>query len=528
MSMSPAILGKVYKALNRSAYDLAAGLHEDSLNDFLAAHWKSEGTGPGSVYIGGGRLTELEMNYEYVVDAPARIELAPLTDAQFKRVFSLWLPTVPELGRYLQLPAELAEGVAALGSIADRPPPNVRVTVPAIKIKIVTDPGPQVTLPLRVRITGYVALVNEAGSHVVRIVPVAVKLEDPNRVERLLDEQLAKLFKAQTSEKDDPDCVALKKVILHIVNVVLANRIGSFVQSFTLPLPIGLFNGVSISDVALNIGDKLLVVLARVSAVRFEQMLDLFTEASDLKPEAVVPFADRVSKAAEKGAESTTGSNRKAVSTTSLPRIAKFPNRGLFLWMHQRFFQTLAQKLLVLDQHDEHYGEWTIFKYGYGWFLRTWAPMASVSANALDVALQFQGGGWAKGCIETHCGDLCHTISARAKAQPAAQVETAFYFESNQELWMASRLSKPFAILWDVDGLPWPFNDLVAFIFDVFSNYGEIFAIILGQQWRRKLLTIPTQFPGTGLKFGVKFDKQIVKDPEDTALMALGEIHFSP
>lgn len=516
-------LRKAFQLVASSGYELAAGLREDSLNDFLVSHWKTETSSSSSVYRGGGRLDDLELSYEYAVAAPGQLDLAPLTDAQFQKLYASWVATIPELSRFLGSPEGLPKEVQKLGSIADQPPPNVRVTIPKLKLMIKTDSGPQVTLDIGIRATAYIAVYKESGRHVVKITPIDVRLVDARSVAKAVDEALARLG---IECRDNGDCIALKKVIFHIANVVLAKQIGSFITKLELPLPIDLFDGVAINNADLEIVDDLMVVLANIAVVSAAPSPARAGLVETNDPEELRRFAERELQSAEADFKSGPGNDRKAAGVENLTANTRYPNRGVFLWLHQRLFQLLADKLLVMEDGKEHCDTWFIFKFCYGWFMKTWAPVAKILGNSLDVDLGFQGGAWAKACITTHCGDLCHTISATATAKPKARVETTFYFDNN-ELWMSSK-PQPFFVDWEVGGLPWPFNKFIEFFLEVLTNLTLVFIVALGKRWKRKLTTLPSYFPGTSLTYTAAFDQYIVKDPDDSALMALGEVDFKP
>jgi hypothetical protein len=101
-----------------------------------------------------------------------------------------------------------------------------------------------------------------------------------------------------------------------------------------------------------------------------------------------------------------------------------------------------------------------------------------------------------------------------------------FFFDNqNRELW-TSLAAQPFVITWTIGGLPWPLNDAVAGLLDIFTNLGVAFIAAFGIRWKQKLTTVPDYFPGTQLKYDLNLDQQVVADPSTGALMVAGTVNF--
>jgi hypothetical protein len=516
-------LKRVFNVLSNSDFDLAAGLREDEFNNFFAAHYKHEFAGNGGVYVGGGRLEDLKLNYSYKVETPVVIALSPLTSKGFARVLASWFSTVPELSDYSTIPNPLPKNAA--GAISDPPPPNVIVRAPKMALTIKTDSGPQVTIEFSLRVTGYITATTTPNQVQIRITPIDARIDDPGAFKTQVDVALKKLG-FRLAAGNDPDCIALRQVIFHIANVVLASKVASFVKELDLPVPIKLFDNVSIVSAGLDIVEKLVVVLAKVgvtsSALESSQVLP-----TGDNPEALKDATSLALKRAEAEFRESGGSREKAAKIAELKKIPNYPARGLFLLMHQRFFQLLADRFLVLSQSETGGGSWGPFFYKYGWSMKTWGPVAAVVGNGLQLSVNAEAGAWGEAGMHTHCGDISARLGASADALPAKFMAT-FYFDNNsRELWVTVD-PQPFTLQWHIDGLPWPFNDLVAKFLDVFTDLGIAFIVLLGVRWKRKLTTLPSTFPGTSLQFVLTLDKQIVADPSSGALMAAGSVDFKP
>ena len=497
--------------LNDTNYDVAAGLSEATLNDFLQAHWKAEEATQTSVYKGSGRSDELAISWSYHVTAPAVISLAPLTAARFAPIYRNWLRTVPEVSRHLVDP-RLPSPPPKPGIIGDAPPPNVQVSASAIHVELKTDTGIDVGLDVSMVITGFVETTNDSGNRVLRITPIDARITNQGTIQSELRRLLG------MHKLDDPNCVALEKLILYIVNVVLANRIGSFVREFGLPVPIKLVNNLTLGDLTVLIVEKHIVLLAHlgseVSVARIAPELEQLREPDS---EILRALAARKSTSVNQYALP----QNQILRTQVISPAADWPSRGIFIILHQRFFQALVSTMGV-DQRQDKCEGWAIFKICWGYFLKLWGLVATVVDTGLIVRGKFDGAGYGKACIETHCGDACVGLSAEAKADPTILAQ--FSFQSS-EFWMGAS-PVPFPVKWEVGGLPWPFGDVVGWFLDVLTGLAEVFLAAIGYQFRTKLTTLPANFPGTNLQYTPMFDPQILKVPNLPALAVLGEIHF--
>lgn len=524
MRVGDALLKKVAKILSASAFDVAGGLREDEFNNFLTAHYygqQSPDGKPGGIYAGGGSLDDLGLKYSWTVDAPIVTTIAPLSAAKFKPLVEGWIASVPELNSFGVPPTKLPK--YASGILSDPPPPNIQLKAPKMTLRMAYDPAkPPAVLSFSMTATGFVSVTTSGNEVTVRIVPIAVRLDNPGAFRKAVAATMKKLgFREKAG--GDPDCIALEQLIRHVVNAVVAPRLSSFVKEFGFPVPIKLFNNVAILSVDLAVVDKLIVVMAKVgilSTADFTLALSRTSRADEIEASK-----DRLLSQAEAEFALGAGNQEKRAKIKQLKTASTYPNRGLFLLLHERFFQVLANALLVVSASHEDGGSAGPIFYRYGWSMRTWDPHANIVGNNLEVSVNVEGKAWAQAGIHTHCGDVTAGLSATADALPA-KTTTVFYFDNhNRELWM-SMAAKPFDIIWSIGGLPWPLSDIVATLLGIFSNLGVLFIAALGLRWKNKLTTLPDHFPGTQLKYDLALDKQVVADPATGALMVAGSVNF--
>jgi len=521
VTVDGSILRAIAARLAASTFDVAAGLREDELDGFLKAHYQqqSQGGHPGGVYIGQGSLDDLGLKYSYSIGSPVTIALAPLSNAQFSRVMQSWMSTVPEIDSF-------GTPQAGVPTLTDVPPPNVQLQAPSITLSVSATDGsinPPATLTFSMTATGFISVTSSGGQAVVTIVPIDIRLDNPGTFQAALSALISALG-FRDNAPPDSDCVSLKKLILHIVNSVIAPKLSSFVKEFHFPVPISLFDGVLITSVGLDVVNKLLVILANVSKSNaVTAHLDVFAiSPSDAKTRA----NDATTYAQEEHAKLIAGGAGGVPPVTVLQDAITYPNRGIFLLMRQSFFQTLADALLVTSASNQGSSGGTIF-YRWWWSMRTWNPITAIAGNGLAVSVDVQGSAGAEVGIHTHCGDISAGVSASASATPA-RADTVFSFQNqSRELWMSLAL-RPFTVNWTIGDLPWPLNKVIAALLDLFTDLGIQFIVAFGLRWKRKLTNVPDVFPGTQLTYDLSLDQNVIADPGTGALLVAGTITFKP
>jgi hypothetical protein len=502
-------------ALHASTYDVAAGLSEATLTDFFAAHHGAEEASEASVYRGKGRAAELGLSWSYHVKTPARLDLLPIAPAAFARIYTGWMRTVPELARFVDAKRTLGSEPNEAGTLADDPPPNVQLQVANIEVVVETDTGIRVPFNYAVTITGFIEIGEDGDGRVLRIVPIAAKVTDPAALNALVASAVPK-----AAGMPAVDCVELRKLILYLLNVLIANRIGSFVRQFGLPVPIDVVQGVTIADVGMEVVDDLLVLMGRLSTTP--------PVVSDEQTALASGDHDRIMMAAQSLKSAPIGvlANAETLPVRSLGEraaLGAWPARGLFIILHERLFQALAATVGYQTSAESCRSAFGL-KGCLGYALRLWGVTAQVRPNGLHIAAQFKGSGWLRVCISTHCGDKCHKVSANPESRPDFD---AMFAIRGRELWMAAKPGA-FDIRWKIGGLPWPFNRLIEWALNTLSDVALLFARILYKQFEQKLTTFPEVFPGTTLRYTPTLDRQILKDPAQPALMILGELDFLP
>ncbi len=532
MPVTSETLSNVAKILDANSCDFALGIREDTINDFLDAHFRAESASPKSVYKGEGHVDALKLGYKYEVQAAATLDISPISPTAFSKIFSSWIAGVPELARYFERPADPGPHISGL--LADAPTANVQVYARRVHLDINTDTeGITVALDFSIKVTAFAEVVHEAGRTFVRLTPIAARIDEPGRFLADLDKKLEALGLLKDTEKnsdlaalddggkvvDDPNCVSLRKLIFYIANVVIAGRISQFVQNFEIPVPIKLIPGVEISTVDLEAVENLFVVLATVSVTQMAN--EMPNTLFECDPEDMLPALEQLKSADE--LMTLQREDAAEFSVVELQKSKNYPDRGVFVLLHERLLQKLANKYLVISKRNEHCGGWTIFKYCYGWFVRTFDPLIELVNARLVGFISIQGGGWIKGCIHTHCGNICKTVSATLNGRPGVAAD--FQFRNRNELWVIAH-PIPFIPNWQIGGLPWPFNKLIGFFLDILTVVIEGFLLLLKNSFTFRVFTFPAEVPGLPIKIAAKFDANLIAGPK--LVIAVGELDFEP
>lgn len=513
--------------------DVAAGLREDTLNDFFDAHHKSEQGSPTSVYKGGGSISSVKLDFSYEIAKAAKVDLAPLSNEEFKKIYTSWLLTVPEIARFKDLPDDLPQDEKELGTVFDSPPPpNVAINVQDLHLKVSAkpenEPPIEVTFKLGIRVTAFLESVLTNGRSVLRLTPVAARIRDrgafESHIDSVLEEKNLKESSIESINGDEPDCTSLRRLIIFLANEIIASRLSQFVKEFELPTPIDLFDGFSINTIELEIVDDLVVALGKVTKTLSSNAIDDETERllNEESGEELVKMHDEISKMIQ----GISVDESKIVSATpqSVDELENYPDRGVFLVIHQRLLQLIADEFLVFKQSRQECRTFLgIFKGCYDWFIRVWNPRVSLSSNSVILTTDLKGGGGAKICIKTHCGDKCHRVGASLDGDPRAGALVVF--KGAKEIWIDPKLIS-FPHKWNVSGLPWPFSKFVSWFLKLLSSV----ALLFGKKWvnryQKRIVKLPEQFPGTTLKYDARFDRHLVRLPGTDALAAIGEIDF--
>ena len=358
-------ISKLSKAVSSSDFDFGVGIREDAINDSFDAHFTVEATSPSSVYEGEGKIDELKLAYTYSVKAAPKLDIAPITQTRFKKIFGSWFDSVPELAKLANSPADA--GTCIAGHIADAPP-NVQVTASRINLSVQSQDGAiGVTLDFSIKITAYVQIEQLNGRTILRLTPIDARLDDPQALKKSLISQLA----GKGLEVESSDCVSWQKLIIYIANVIIAGKVSQFVKEFELPVPIKVTDGLAITQVSLELVDNLLVVLARVDASQVAQFApdEIFLNSPESLETAVSSLKQDLARV-----DAALKAESKKAKIVPYNNIASYPDRALFVVINESFLQKMADKLIPMAKDDEKCLSVLIVKFCYGRLNRVLNP----------------------------------------------------------------------------------------------------------------------------------------------------------
>lgn len=488
-------------------YDVAAGVGEDVLNSFATAHHAHEHAKPANVYRGKGDLTDLRLSYEYDIPSPATFDLAPIPDGA--RSYRRWVISLPEV---------LGErGENNIHELVASTEANVKVHVPRVDIAITPTGGQPARLSYSMTVTAFVSLQDDE----LQVVPVDASVDDPDALSQAIAAAIGASGNPKGSSNDT--CYELQELIKHVINVQLAQRIASFVQRIRLPTPLKLIDGVSLVSPGVAVRDNFVIltasVLATVRAIDEAIPTVSFSTLGEAQAHVAATSAG-IEQQLQGGVAATA-----ALGLTSKDEAtaAAIPASGIFIYLTEKFFNVVLQKVLPLNESGGECGRWAIFEGCYNWFIRLWNPITRVVNSELHVNFDFAAGAGVKARVHTHCGPTGWVgVGIRLVADPARAVARLF-FKNNREVMMSAG-ARPFEIRVETPGVPWPLSEIIGRLLSAIATAVAVIIAVAGVRLTRRLVNLPEKFPGTDLEYDPRLNQQVVNVNGDLAV--LGTITF--
>jgi hypothetical protein len=490
-------------------FDVAAGVHETTLNSFSNAHHKMEHAKPQNVYVGRGELEELRIKFNYDISAPATFDLTPFDGA---REYKRWL---------LQLPEVIGERTEhRIKPLVDEVPPTIKVYIPKIAITLTPQGGAAVILEYALTVIAYTAM---TGAGELQIVPLSAVVSDPRKFDA--DIQAAISRSGNPQGRSEGTCYELKELIKYVVNVTLSQRISSFLLQIPLPSPIKLFDGVSLSQIKVIIAENFAVFTAKAvpSLTAFDFLTPPTFKGDIAELKAFTQVADAAVVSRMQGAEKLTLTTR--VATAKEIDALGFPATGLFLYMSRNLFQLVANAVLPQEQTGGECRRWGIFEGCYDWFMKIANPRVAIDHNNLNIDFDFSGRAGVRARVHTHCGPTGWIgVGLKARAVPMARAVANLFVKNNKEL-MLSAGPRPFAIHIETIGVPFPISEIIGAILTILGTIGEAIASLAGVRLTMKLADFPEKFPGTDMGYTADIKHDIMNVDGNLAMMARIKFH---
>jgi len=256
----------------KNGIDFGAMISEEFLNRFAVAHHKLD----NDIYHVVQHITNFGLNLDIKLDVnnPIKFDLAPIPAQKF---IGIWKSHLIVKGANVNVDPPVT-------------PPNLKISVNDVKFTFIVykeDGSVDFETEFVWDISGTCAVVfdNAEGENILRLEPV--KIQFSKHETELLTEVGHRLRKLIPDKKNIKTGIRLlpglmnndepEKLVLYLLNQILATQVSNFVQEFTLPKAFELMDGVVIEPGYLSIQDHALAVGCKVGNDKSELAED--TEA---------------------------------------------------------------------------------------------------------------------------------------------------------------------------------------------------------------------------------------------------------
>lgn len=476
MRLSPTTETSVLdKGSQTGNFDVAAGIHETSVQSFLGAHY----TKNRAMYSGEGEFSDLGITYTWDVPQPPNVTLAPIPSSDSKRYAE------QNVAFLMQANPRLARE-RALKALEDNPP-NIKVHCPEIDCTIKFDTD-SISVKTNFTMLGDI----ELSENTVKIVVTSAYIGDIQS----FTEQLAKAIRENERLKSDPG--SWEKLLKHVINTLLKNNLPKVIESINLPNAITVVTGLDLGSFGVEVANKHIVVTAKV--------VHAVNKSFDFTSEV---FSEREESQNEERAA-------KLVGKVLRPLDSEF-----FVLIGNRVFQTIGKVYLERSFNgrvDESSGNW---KYSFDWVVNL-ANAAIQVQNAglhgqIDASGDISNGSlWWKKII--HC-----TFKGTAKVPGHVSVSAPLSVSSSNTVYMDAKVAS-FRPTVNISFGGWcsiadyPVSKIAE---DKIEQYTKDHPITRHQQ----LIAVPSQFPATNLiaKIDLKSIDNVAGD-----LAFSGDLKFTP
>ena len=498
--------------------DVAGALTEDFLNTFSEAHFKHG----SDIYKGSVTITEFDSNLKISYEFMNRIkfELNPIRASLFE---ALWLS---------HLRAKGAPGLTAVNIV----PPNLVIRSEKIKFVFTVYKGRtatedfSVTFEWDIEARCAVHLVDAGGNaKAVRLEPLKIVFSKPATtiaseiaaaVKRVGQDRHVSPTKSvgKFGNPRDPEwCTKVEKLILFLVNQVLATSMSNFVREWNLPRAIELIKGVSITPTYLDIVAKALIVggqvqyaLPRVSVHSeritgfLEEFNDQFSrEMSGLTEEAMEKWSPDQSSSFQFLRQKEQQIKAELSEVQALAALS-YPE-NLQILSNSKLFDALAKAYLKDDHHaDYEKGLDFLVKAAAGWWERVDGALGRVVPGGIEVGANVSVGGYASACIPNpdpkHWGQwLCVGLCIDLRPKPNFSMAAFPSFPADGIYVRLNLLTEKIEVNFCGRVPDWA-NKIIGWISGVLTQ--PLLAVIRAfiALFNIKIVDYPSHFPGTPLQ----------------------------
>jgi hypothetical protein len=473
----------IKQLLAEEGIDLAAGMTDQFATKFVKLHYRIN----RDIYKGSGDAASLDLKYEYDITEPLKFDFHPIDNAAEKVKRSILMD--PLFGSDKSLFRQSFES------------PTLKISIPNtfIEFNAISSGDLLANLKVSVSVEAYIFITSTSPKeYSIRVISADIKIKEQ------------KLF---VKSLGDSGC-ALDKLIEHILANVLKDRLNRFIQSIDLPQPQDLISIFETELLKVEVVDNHLYL--GLHAIRSKAVSSSNEFLDSLSSEDLLENVDSLQinmdqKESEIDAIMDVGSVSAKVTHRMIPTqlvtiTQQFPSGDMFFAFSERVFQLLADKYLNIEEHKEKRVDKTGCYYFYRYWMKVWQPVVKLRQSALEFRAELAGGASGSAGLKGCSSWVKVEIGANATAEPYCHGRAGFYVKG-KEFWLWPQ-AFPFAVkanAWikpKVPGLGFVLSIVLSSILTLFTG---IVLPLLTLGLRKKLMTLPTEVPGTNVPMEAKF-----------------------
>jgi hypothetical protein len=491
--------------------DFGAMISEDFLNRFAIAHHRLD----NSIYHVKQHISNFGLNIDIQLDvnSPIVFDLSPIADSKFHSIWKSHL---------------IVKGANAN---VDPPttPPNLGIFVKEASFTFIVykEDGTldfQTNFLWDVSGTCAVVLDNVEGTNVLRLEPIKIQFKSHEKeLIKEIDLQLKKHIpdvKTRTTQKLSwlMDNSNPEKLVLYLLNQMLATQMTNFIQQFTLPKSFELMNDVRIEPGLLSIKDKVLSVGCKVgndtSKLSTETEAELKVFLSSFRQEFNREFShfDEEKLKAWKPEHSTTLRflDAKKAELISLKNqgVLKGTNavypENVIVFTNSEITDAIANQYFNIYRQEDY--EATLIpnalKAKCGWSVKLSNADTTIMDHGLKLTMNAKLHGYAGvACLNSdpkHWGEwIWFNLGANVWPDPDLGVIANPKFKTDG-IYLSGELSTR-CVKASIDGLPIWANSALSWIIGLITS--PLFSVIdlLVRNFDFKIINYPSGFPGTSI-----------------------------
>lgn len=482
--------------------DIAAGVHESSLNSFLAIHHEIHySVGGPSLYKGGDKVDQLKLKWSYDVAKPASIDISPLSAAEQKQVLDS-LRRQPEFLRF-------GNALRAALKASLESEPNVKLQLPTVTLHVeFDDPAgpPPIDVGMSLTVLG---LLTQRPDGQLEFLGLDAFVDEPKLI-AAINEALKNLNITPSGVviRADGACYPIDKLLRYVAGQLLAARIRQFSQTIPFPSVINLSPELRLTEIKAFADHNFIAAGGNAELATMAASGDISPTADEIREgramagdAAIFPIGQTEQKTVLSSAPADPAfSQAFGAAGADIP----VDEQSLFLRIAKSVFDKLINKELnrtLSDGDSERKGsaEW---EWGYRATLSS--PTCDFSdAQSMTVSAKFAGSGFARIRLHLHCGPTpwWRTGIRIRPTNGDGRIRAVLGLGSDaKRIFLKTRI-KSFGIIAEPENWWNPIDWVLALVVTAIGNSIFPFLVALFARFDTVLVELPEAFPGTEMKY---------------------------